>query len=269
MGKPHLRQAGLNVMVSNLYAELSRKIAMNRTLVVGDIHGGLKGLVQVMERAKITSADTLIFLGDYVDGWSESAPTIQFLIDLSKKHQCLFIKGNHDYWCEIYLKEGIPNETWLLHGGASTLANYQRLSAQEKTVHLTFLEGMKLYHIDHKDRLFIHAGFTSMKGPQQEFYPSNYFWDRTLWEMALAMNNQIKSDSVIYPKRLKLFTEIYIGHTPTIHFESDTPMNAMNVWNLDTGAAFTGKLTIMDIDTKEFWQSDSLTELYPMEKGRN
>lgn len=244
-------------------------IKMKRTLVIGDIHGGLKGMQQVIERAKITAVDTLIFLGDYVDGWSEAAPTIQFLIDLSKKQQCIFIKGNHDFWCEEYLRENVVDDTWLLHGGALTLDNYQRLGAKERTVHLAFLKGMKLYHIDPKNRLFIHAGFTSMKGPKQEFHQSNYFWDRTLWEMALAMNKQIESDSVLYPKRLKLFNEIYIGHTPTIHFESSTPMNAANVWNLDTGAAFTGKLTIMDIDTKEFWQSDSLPELYPTEKGRN
>jgi serine/threonine protein phosphatase 1 len=39
-----------------------------RTLVIGDIHGGLRAL-QIMERAKVTPKDTLIFLaGDYVDG---------------------------------------------------------------------------------------------------------------------------------------------------------------------------------------------------------
>ena len=59
---------------------------MNRTLVIGDIHGGLKGLVQVLERAKVTKDDTLIFLGDYVDGWSETAPLLDFLIELNKNY---------------------------------------------------------------------------------------------------------------------------------------------------------------------------------------
>lgn len=45
-------------------------------------------------------------------------------------------------------------------------------------------------------------------------------------------------------------------------------MNRCNVWNLDTGSGFSGKLTIMDIDTKEFWQSDFVRELYPNENGR-
>jgi serine/threonine protein phosphatase 1 len=40
-----------------------------RTLVIGDIHGGLRAL-QILERAKVTTKDTLIFLGDYVDGWN-------------------------------------------------------------------------------------------------------------------------------------------------------------------------------------------------------
>ncbi len=37
----------------------------------------------------------------------------------------------------------------------------------------------------------------------------------------------------------------------------------------DTGAAFKGPLSIMDIDTKAFWQSDPLHTFYPGERGRN
>ena len=37
---------------------------MSRTLVIGDIHGGLKAVIQVLERAKVSPNDTLIFLGD-------------------------------------------------------------------------------------------------------------------------------------------------------------------------------------------------------------
>ena len=58
-----------------------------RTLVIGDIHGGYKALLQVLDRAKVTKDDTLIFLGDYVDGWSESAETIHKLIELSNTNK--------------------------------------------------------------------------------------------------------------------------------------------------------------------------------------
>jgi serine/threonine protein phosphatase 1 len=32
---------------------------------------------------------------------------------------------------------------------------------------------------------------------------------------------------------------------------------------MDTGAGWAGKLTIMDVQTKEYWQSDPVQSLYP------
>jgi serine/threonine protein phosphatase 1 len=46
-------------------------------------------------------------------------------------------------------------------------------------------------------------------------------------------------------------------------------MHAANVWNVDTGAAFTGPLSAIDVDTKAVFQSDILKVLYPHETGRN
>jgi len=74
---------------------------------------------------------------------------------------------------------------------------------------------------------------------------------------------------LLYPKRLRLYDEIYIGHTPTTNYGVDTPMHKCNVWNIDTGAAFEGRITVLDIDSKRFWQSDIVQSLYPDEKGRN
>ncbi len=242
---------------------------MKRTFVIGDIHGGLKALQQVLQKAAATKNDTLIFLGDYVDGWSESAQVINYVISLSKQQACIFIKGNHDLWCEEWLRSGATNSTWLLHGGKETVSSYADVDTIKKMQHLQFLEAMPYYHIDEYNRLFIHAGFTSMHGPQKEFYLSNFSWDRTLWEMAITMDERIKKDSLLFPKRLKLFSEIYIGHTPTLYYNITVPMNGCNVWNIDTGAAFTGRLSIMDVHTKKFWQSDMLQDLYLEERGRN
>jgi serine/threonine protein phosphatase 1 len=242
---------------------------MSRTLVIGDIHGGLKALHQVLEKAAVIKEDTLIFLGDYVDGWSESAQTIDFIMELAKTQNCIFIKGNHDIWCEEWLQTGVADKVWLFHGGAYTVMSYLNYNKDEKIRQLNFLEQMPFYYIDTQNRLFIHAGFTSMHGPEKEFYNTNFSWDRTLWEMALTVDDRIKKDAVLYPKRLKLFTEIYIGHTPTLFYDVTTPMQGCNVWNIDTGAAFKGKLSIMDIDTKQFWQSDEVFRLYPNESGRN
>ncbi|WP_405575439.1 metallophosphoesterase family protein [Winogradskyella sp. Asnod2-B02-A] len=240
-----------------------------RTLVIGDIHGGLKGLIQIIKRAKVSSDDALIFLGDYVDGWSESAQVIQYLIDLSKTNKCVFIKGNHDVWCEQWLASGLINDVWYMHGGKETIESYKGFSKEERSNHLDFFEGMSLYHIDSKNRLFVHAGFTSMHGVEKEIDIRNFYFDRTLWEMALTMDKRIKKDSKIYPNRLKHYSEIYIGHTPTTNFNEDQPMHCGNVWNIDTGASFTGKLSAIDIDTKAVFQSDKVMNLYPDELGRN
>ncbi|MVO09695.1 serine/threonine protein phosphatase [Flavobacterium sp. TP390] len=239
-----------------------------RTLVFGDIHGGLRALQQLFERAEITTNDTLIFLGDYVDGWSESAAVIQFLIETAEKQDCIFIRGNHDVWCENYLKTNRISDEWLFNGGQSTWESYKNRE-QDFLNHINFFERMKDYHVDAQNRLFIHAGFSSMHGPSREVYSSNYSWDRSLWETAIALDDRIEKDSVFYPRRLKLFAEIYIGHTPTINYGIPIPMHKANVWNVDTGAAFMGKISCLDIETKEFWQSDVVQNLYPNERGRN
>jgi len=243
-----------------------------RTLVIGDIHGGCKALLQVLDRAKVTPKDKLIFLGDYVDGWSESAETIQKLIELSVSNTCIFIRGNHDVWCGLWLDKGATNPVWLAHGGKETIHSYIQSGLLADPSHKRFFEGLQNYYIDPENRLFIHAGFTSMHGVGREEYESNYYWDRTLWEAALLadkVEEKMLEDMLTSPKRFNHYKEIYIGHTPTTDYKTSTPIKAYNVWNIDTGAAFTGKLTILDIDTKEFWQSDPLPSLYPDEKGRN
>ena len=84
-----------------------------------------------------------------------------------------------------------------------------------------------------------------------------------------TLDVSIPKDSFFYPKRFTLYNEIYIGHTPVTRIGKTIPIQKACVWNLDTGAAFKGPLTIMDVDTKEFWQSEPLNELYFNEKGRN
>ena len=245
---------------------------IQKIFVIGDIHGGLKALVQVLERANISKNDTLIFLGDFVDGWSESPAVLDFLIALEKTHKCIFIKGNHDDLLLQWLtgnKIDFNEQLWFQHGGKATAMAYEKISPSEKEAHITFLQSLQNYHIDAQNRLFVHAGFTNLKGVEQEYFKPLFYWDRTLWEMVLALDSKLDSGSLHYPKRLQLYSEIFIGHTPVTQIGNEVPISFANVWNVDTGAAFKGKLSIMDVDTKEFWQSDALPDLYPDENGRN
>lgn len=242
---------------------------MSRIIVVGDIHGGLKALVQLLERIEITPEDKLIFLGDYVDGWSDSANTVSYLIELAKQNTCIFIRGNHDDLVHRWLKNGEMNEQWLQHGGQSSIDAYRNFTAQEIKAHIRFFDQMVNYFIDQQNRLFVHAGFTNLHGPEQEFHNTGFYWDRTLWEVALSLNTSLEKSHKYYPKRLNLFEEIYIGHTPTTRIDEDRPYKAANVWNIDTGAAFKGKLSAIEVNTKQIWQSEPVYELYSKEDGRN
>lgn len=242
---------------------------MSRKFVIGDIHGSFKALRQIMERVDVQPADQLIFLGDYVDGWNQSFEVLEYLMELEKKIKCVFIKGNHDLWCQQWLEKNVTGESWLMSGGKATINSYRGRSEKDKAIHLQFFKRMLNYFIDAENRLFIHAGFSSMHGPYSEHYSSNYSWDRTLWELALSLDKSLSKESVFYPKRLLLFKEIYIGHTPTLRYNRYEPMNAENVWNIDTGAAFYGQLSILEVHSKQFWQSDTVLDLYPGETGRN
>ena len=158
---------------------------------------------------------------------------------------------------------------WFKHGGESTLLAYSKVSEARKQLHIEFLKSLQDYYLDDKNRLYIHAGFTNMNGVLYEYYPRLFYWDRSLWETALALDKSMDRKSLYYPRRFSLYKEIYIGHTPVTKIDETTPIQKACVWNIDTGAAFKGTLTILDVDTKEFWQSEPLPRLYPNEKGRN
>jgi serine/threonine protein phosphatase 1 len=156
-----------------------------------------------------------------------------------------------------------------MQGGAATVKSYEGLSTVDKQAHLAFYNRLLNFYEDGQQRLFVHGGFTSLRGPANDRFEGSWYWDRTLWELALATDKRLKKDSIYYPERLLLYEEIFIGHTPTIFYNEWMPMRVMNVNNVDTGAAYTGKLSAMNIDTKEVWQSDTVQLLYPNEKGRN
>ncbi len=61
----------------------------------------------------------------------------------------------------------------------------------------------------------------------------------------------------------KILKDYEAGHTPTIHWDSILqPMKLCNLWVLDQGAGFDGKLTLMNMDNHKYWQSDQVTQIY-------
>lgn len=231
------------------------------TFVIGDIHGGYRALLQCLERSNFNKeVDELISLGDICDGWSETYECVEELLTIPNR---ICIRGNHDVWFNNFIKTGMHEWT---HGAQATRASYERRDMIIPQSHENFFSTQYNYYIDQSNCCFVHGGFNRHLpiSVQDEFI---YYWDRDLWLQALSFASM--KDSKYKFKMVDNFTEVYIGHTTTGLWGKDIPMHAANIWNLDTGAGFEGKLTIMNVDTKEYWQSDLVQELYPDEIGRN
>lgn len=261
---------------------------MGRTLVIGDIHGGYLALEQVLQRCNFNNEeDQLISLGDYVDGWSDTYKVVEVLVNVKKK---ICILGNHDQWFIEWLNTGKHPCDWN-HGGHGTALSYMnevtdrtmtiqggyggyRTNLEVSDVpesHREFFKNLKHYYIDEKHRCFVHGGWDRYEFIDNVYAmsPSNLYWDRKMWYAAMSCRDEQKLMTV------DGFKEIYIGHTSTVNWLDKNnknimePMTRGGVTNMDSGGGWRGKLSIMDIDTKEVWQSDKVDELYFNEKGRN
>lgn len=225
-----------------------------RTLVLGDIHGGYRALMQCFERSGFDNeTDQLVFLGDAVDGWSEAPECVE---ELRRIKNLVYLLGNHDFWLMAWLAYGDKPPIWLRQGGQVTIDAYMddRWLVKQPE-HFEFLRNGNFYYHDRAGRLFVHGGIRpGIALTDQE--DDTFVWDRRLFDRTGGVPD---------------YAEVYLGHTPTIIAGSDKPINYGgddNVWRLDTGAGWTGKLTIMDAGTKEYWQSDVVQDLYPGETGR-
>lgn len=244
---------------------------MKKTYVLGDVHGGYKALKQVLERSEFDyENDLLITLGDIADGWPDVKECVSELLKIKNR---IDIRGNHDQWLETWMEYGTKSEHWLSQGGQASYDSYIQLrmhDPKEFGRHHDFFRKQHWYYIDDKNRLFVHGGFTHVRGVKDQHSKMELLWDRSLWELALMAKKQyykFGSHFQHFPKRLGLYEEIFIGHTTVTAIGKDTPQNATTVWNMDTGGGWEGKLSIMNVDTKEFFQSDLVEELYPDYEG--
>ena len=215
-----------------------------KTFVIGDIHGAYKALLRCLELSKFDKKrDRLICLGDVCDRNKQVKECIDELLTIPNRVDIL---GNHDAWALEWAIHGTTPQEWWDQGGAQTAMSYKDLGMPRE--HIQFLSQALPWFVD-KNRLFIHGGFDPQH-PLEETPKEILIWDRILLKQA----QELCLTEPYY--RFGNYDEVYIGHTPTINFGKTEPQKFCNVWALDTGAGWGAKLTIMDIDTKQFWQSD-------------
>lgn len=243
-----------------------------KTFVVGDIHGNHKALVQCLQKSKFDyDIDTLICLGDIVDGWHEVPQCID---ELLKIKQCHLVLGNHDQWAlDWYDREhpqpyNRPESYWIDQGGRATfdaykVHDYDHLTSKMPPEHLAFLKKWYPYIIYDKT-VFVHGGFDPNQKDPTKWPIDQIIWDRGLLQSAWHKNQTNPS------YKFGGWDEIFVGHTTTQAFgkTGTDPLHLCNLWDLDTGAGWDGRLTIMNVDTHEYWQSDLSEVLYPGVKGR-
>jgi serine/threonine protein phosphatase 1 len=225
---------------------------MGRTLVIGDIHGACRALLQCLERSSFDyDNDHLISLGDVADGWPE---TRQCIDELLKIRSLTYILGNHDFWTLEWMETGVIEPIWFEQGGRATIESY---SDGIPETHILFLKKALTYY-QLNTKLFVHAGIDP-NIPLENQSLQTLLWSRNLAHSAYDLYTNGIS------KKSTSFDEVYIGHTP-IPFNK--PLQSGDIWFMDTGAGWSGVLSIMNIETKEFFTSDPVPALYPGIEGR-
>jgi serine/threonine protein phosphatase 1 len=227
---------------------------MARTFVIGDIHGAYRALLQCLARSEFNyQSDVLICLGDVCDGWPE---TRQCIDELLRIKNLIYLLGNHDTWLLKWMTTGLVENIWYIQGGEASILSYAGIDIPVS--HISFLQKAKKYH-SVGNKLFVHAGISIYRSLDLQD-DDVFLWDRTLAKNALKRYKE--NDSTVQSS----FEEIYIGHTPT---SFGKPVKGGEVWLMDTGAGWSGCLSMLNVDTKEYFVSDDVPLLYPGVKGRS
>ena len=93
-----------------------------RVLAIGDIHGCLGPLDDLLAWVQPAPDDVLITLGDYVDRGPDSRGVINRLIELKKKRPVICLRGNHEIMMLDAWQGGrTERKSWLSVGGVECL----------------------------------------------------------------------------------------------------------------------------------------------------
>jgi len=219
-----------------------------RVYAVGDIHGRCDLLQALLEQvwtdaAQTECANTLVFLGDYIDRGPQSREVIDLLLGLPRPGwEFVMLRGNHEQMALAFCEDAAVYRTWRDYGGAQTLASYGVRppafdSAEEFTKAREVFVGMlPLSHRDFLmalpyshavgDYLFVHAGIRPGI-PLDAQAPDDMMWIRDDFLSSGRMWGKV----------------VVHGHSP-----SERPVVRKNRIGIDTGAYATGCLTALVLE---------------------
>jgi serine/threonine protein phosphatase 1 len=208
---------------------------MSRTFVIGDVHGCADELDELLARLPLESRCKLVFLGDLIDRGPKSRQVVERVFELSKKHEVVALRGNHEAMLLEFIENTSPRKVarFIYNGGGSTLASY---ADDEGTYaipgdHVAFFRAMPLVHETEK-YFFVHAGVPEI--PLSKLDPQKHA-EELVW-MRKTQSTFKWEKSIVH------------GHTRVPHVEiSPTRIN------LDTGCVYGGSLSAMELPTHRVW----------------
>lgn len=134
---------------------------MDRLIAIGDIHGCLHTLKELLKSVDYSSqTDTLVFVGDYIDRGANSCETVAFLRKLQQqvgKDRCVCLRGNHEQMAVDAFISG-DNSLWFYNGGYSTVCSYDRNGVDIES-DIDWFKTLPLVY-DTPEIIFCHAGLS-------------------------------------------------------------------------------------------------------------
>lgn len=214
---------------------------MNKIFAIGDIHGCLEKLEELMAKLDIDrQKDTLVFIGDYIDRGKSGKEVVDYVLRLQNEYQnVVCILGNHEQMFMRYLA-GMDESMYLSNGGVSTLSSYEIFLSDETEErkrkipenHLRFFESLLPYY-ETDGYIFVHAGIRP-GFPLKEQTLDDLLWIR----YEFIENEKDFGKTVIF------------GHTPLM-----SPLIEKNKIGIDTGAVYGGKLTCVELPEIKIYQA--------------
>lgn len=166
-----------------------------RYLCIPDLHGHYDELVELfslcMDAGFDPEKDTAVFLGDYVDGGSQTKQIIEWLQAMKKAYpHWIYLLGNHERMMQHafeFKSWRSAWDMWYWQGGAETYASYDG-NEQEMQHAIEWFKSFPLYY-ESDNHIFVHAGLrpnlplsaqteNDMLWIREEFIGSAFDWGK-------------------------------------------------------------------------------------------
>lgn len=213
-----------------------------RVLAIGDTHGCLGALDDLIQWVAPTRSDLVVALGDYIDRGPDSRGVLDRLIQLKERLNLVCLKGNHEEMMLDARNGGrAENKMWLGVGGLQTLGSYGRFPGRSGTLedipesHWDFLENDLLNYYETEHFIFVHATVICDL-PMDEQTADALFWE-------------------FLPETMRHYSHktVICGHTSQ---KSGLPRAIPGAVCIDTKVYADGWLTCLDVRSGRYWQTD-------------